>query len=195
VNESVDRYFLNWNEPSVYVVSDCDVDITLAESDVLEVYKSLLSHFRRAECVGPMLRVRDIPHHYSLRNRALNRHIDQFWKNEPVLDERDGLTFAYQEAAIDTTFAMHRAGEAFRRMKSGIRVYEPFEALHLDWYPDGEESSDVQLYNKTSHPDISHWNNWNEGRLHQECGLDYRHYRYVEKGGDGKLRIKTGWVD
>ncbi|RVU03275.1 hypothetical protein EOE18_16820 [Novosphingobium umbonatum] len=195
VNDSVARYFENWNEPCPYVVSDCDVDIAVAEADVLQVYAGLLNRFRKAECVGPMLRIRDIPKTYPLRNRALNRHIEQFWKNEPILDEQDGRSFAYQEAPIDTTFAMHRAGESFRRMKSGVRIYEPFEALHLDWYPQIVEGDEDEVYSATSHPDISHWKNQNENEKYAGCNLEFHHYRYVVLDGNRKLRVKTGWLD
>jgi len=195
VNESISRYFADWNEPCAYVVSDCDVDIAVAARDVLRVYAGLLNRFRRAECVGPMLRVRDIPLDYPLRNRALNRHIDQFWKHEPVLAEQDGRPFAYQEALIDTTFAMHRAGEGFRRLKSGVRVYEPFEALHLDWYMDADKSADEQVYAETSHPGISHWNNLAETRQHEACTLEFGQFRYVVVEEDGQLRVATGGVE
>lgn len=195
VNESVLRYFESWNEPCAYVVSDCDVDIAVAASDVLRVYAGLLNRFRQAECVGPMLRVRDIPLFYPLRNHVLNRHIDQFWKHEPILSAQDGRPFAYQHALIDTTFAMHRAGEAFRRLKSGVRVYEPFEALHLDWYLAADKGPDDLVYAKTSHPGISHWNNLAETERNQACELEFGEFRYVSLQGDGQLRIETGVVE
>jgi hypothetical protein len=193
VNESVERYFSDWAEPVAYVVSDCDVDISVASDDAIEIYKSLLCHFRKAECVGPMLRIRDIPHVYPLRNRALNRHIEQFWKHEPTLMAFDGRPVAYQEALIDTTFAVHRAGEPFRRLKMGIRLYEPFEALHLDWYCENISTED-QVYATTSHGAISHWNNAAETEIHEAAELEFDHFLYVDEDGMGGLHIVKGYI-
>jgi hypothetical protein len=195
VNERVSRYFADWNEPCPYVVSDCDVDIAVAERDVLQVYASLLNRFRRVACVGPMLRIRDIPLNYPLRNRVLNRHIDQFWKHEPIFAEQDGRSFAYQEALIDTTFAMHRAGEPFRRLKSGVRVYEPFEALHLDWYLGEASGGGERVYAETSHPGISHWNNVAETRQHEACMLEFSEFRYVAVDTNDQLQVETGLLE
>lgn len=81
-----------------------------------------------------MLTIRDIPIDYPLYNEVLNRHVEQFWHRTPKWATILGQTIGYIEAPIDTTFALHRAGEPFRRLKFGVRVYYPYEAKHLDWH-------------------------------------------------------------
>lgn len=189
VNESVARYFDGWAEPIPYVVSDCDIDVSVAAESLIEVLKSLLNRFPKAECVGPMLRIRDIPKDYPLRNRALNRHIDQFWKHEPKLLDMDSNPLAYQPAPIDTTFALHRAGEPFRRLKSGLRVYEPYEALHLDWYVCAEPNLGAEVYATTSHPQISHWNNFDETQKYKFTPLEFDSFYLVRSEKDRSLRV------
>ena len=91
-------------------------------------------------------------------------------------------------ASIDTTFALHRAGEPFRRLKRALRVYEPFEALHLDWYckPDGGE-----VFFDSSHPEISPWNNRFEFLRHRDAILNYADYFAVRKTASGELEVYT----
>jgi hypothetical protein len=188
VDETVQAYFANWGEPSRYVVTDCDVDVSIARPDVLEVYDELLNRFRRIACVGPMLRIRDIPSSYPLYQHVMNRHIEQFWHISPdiILTKLGGAAFI--ECAIDTTFALHRAGEPFQRLKPAVRVYEPFEALHLDWYPANEADG---VYEMTSSSAISHWANPEERRRHENVELKFTSYRAVKVSPGGGLEIYT----
>ncbi len=196
VNATVLKHFADWAEPSAYVVSDCDIDISVADSDVLDVYQLLLNVDRRAECVGPMLRIHDIPEAYPLRNRALNRHIEQFWRHLPVFIAVETRMIAVQQAQIDTSFAMHRPGETFRRLKPGLRVYEPYEALHLDWYIRPEQAvADEQMYAQTSSAGISHWNNAAETTLHGHDELEHRHFHTVCYNKNGDLKIDIVHLD
>lgn len=186
VNESVTEFFRDWAEPARYVVSDCDVDLSVAEPVALDVYDELLNQFRRSECVGPMLRIRDIPRDYPLYNRVMNRHIEQFWRHLPRIKETPFGVVAVLGAPIDTTFALHRAGEDFRRLKQGLRVYEPFEALHLDWYK--VEMSGV--YTETSSPEVSHWDNKKELAAHKDVACEYEEFYVVRKAEGGALEIE-----
>lgn len=186
VNHTVRDYFAGWAEPARYVVSDCDVDLSVADPLALDVYDELLNLFRRAECVGPMLRIRDIPPTYPLYNSVMNRHIEQFWCNQPSIKKTAYGDVAVQEAPIDTTFALHRAGEHFRRLKSGIRVYEPFEALHLDWY----RTDGPNVYTETSNSLISHWDNKDEIAHHRLTPLNYADYLTIKKSQDGSLQLQ-----
>jgi hypothetical protein len=188
VNESVSRYFSTWSEPSRYVVSDCDVDLSIADPTVFEVYDELLNRFRKVECVGPMLRISDIPRGYPLYNRVMNRHIEQFWQHTPTLTETSHGEVAILQTVIDTTLALHRAGEPFRRLKSALRVYEPFEARHLDWYL--TRTDEDPAYAKSSCRSISHWNNPDEREKFQDVPIEYSTFRVVAKGLDGKLEIQ-----
>jgi hypothetical protein len=187
IDETVTAHFADWAEPGRYVVSDCDVDMSSADPRALDVYDELLNTFRRVECAGPMLRIRDIPRTYPLFNRVMNRHIEQFWRHVPTLTETSFGEVAILPAAIDTTFALHRAGEPFRRLKSAVRVYEPFEALHLDWYLTGTEEHG--MYARTSSPRVSHWNNEEAFEKHRTAPLDYQGFYAVRTGTGGRLEI------
>ncbi len=178
VDDTIQAYFAEWAEPARYVVSDCDIDLSIADPTALDVYDELLNTHRRAECVGPMLRIRDIPSAYRMFNRVMNRHIKQFWRHSPELVETSWGEVALQKCSIDTTFALHRAGESFRRLKSGLRVYEPFEALHLDWY---RTCSSDDIYSETSNDSISHWNNSAEFSRYQDDALEYSEFCAVRK--------------
>jgi len=65
VNDTIARYFTG-RAPAPYVVTDCDIDISIARPDALGVYNELLDMFPDAPCVGPMIRIRDVPRHYPL---------------------------------------------------------------------------------------------------------------------------------
>jgi len=168
-----------------YVVTDCDIDLSDTGRNALLVYRELLEQFPQAKCVGPMLTIADVPKSYPLFQHAMNRHVDQFWSTEPHwIDTRFG-TLAVRSALIDTTFALHRPREPFRRGKMGIRVYHPFEARHLDWYLDAEIMS---TYAKTSSSNISHWDNWDQIRQWRCLPKVVRSYKIVA-GEIGALRV------
>jgi glycosyltransferase involved in cell wall biosynthesis len=166
--------------PTPYAVTDCDVDLSTASPCALAVYLALLRSHPEAECVGPMLTVADIQRSYPLFNRVMNIHIDHFWKHNPLWTNAAGQKVAYLPAPIDTTFAIHRAGEPFRRLKNGIRVYAPFEARHLDWYLSDERSGD---YHSKSSAAISHWNNKDFLAEHAATPLAVKDYVVVRKVG------------
>jgi pyruvyltransferase len=165
VNEAVAAYFADWAEPARYVVSDCGIDLSVAEPNALSVYDELLNRFRRVECVGPMLRIRDVQRGDKLFNRLMNDQIEQFWQEPPKLQEISCGDVAVRECSIDTTFALHRAGEAFRRLKSGLRVHEPFDARCLDW-------------------DLT-----DRGACAHQLGLAYREFYTVRRTSSGGLEV------
>lgn len=184
VNETIEHYFAKWAKPVRYVVSDCDIDLSVAEVNALDIYDELLNKYPQIECVGPMLRVRDIPKNYPLFNRVMNLHIEQFWKKKPQLEVTSVGDVAFQSARIDTTFALHRAGDSFRRLKSALRIYEPFEALHLDWYCEQEDS----LTYITS-PEISHWGNQEYSILYKNEELKYANFYAVRRISSTSLEV------
>ena len=186
VNETVQSYFSEWAEPQRYVVSDCDIDMAVAAPEALDVYDELLNAFRRVESVGPMLRISDIPETYPLFNRVMNRHIKQFWRREPLRTETSFGHVAYIDAMIDTTLAMHRAGDPFFRLKRSLRVYEPYEAQHLDWYL---ETIDDTEYAITSGPQISHWSNIAAYNQHKDDELMYHTFYAVKVTHSGALEV------
>ncbi len=77
VNSTVRNYFGWFGRRSRYVVTDCDIDLSAARPEALEVYNELLDQFPDVACVGPMLRIEDIPPSYPLFNHVMNRHIEQ----------------------------------------------------------------------------------------------------------------------
>ena len=186
VNRTVSAYFANWSEPTHYVVSDCDVDVSIADRNVLDVYAELLNRFRKVECVGPMLRIRDIPQTYPLFNSVMNSHIEQFWRHKPTFEQLSSGHVALLPELIDTTFALHRAGEPFRRLKKGLRVYDPFEARHLDWYQNDGNVLDKNFHT-TSSQHVSHWDNVDCHRARISEQLKYSTYMYVKKDKRGKM--------
>lgn len=173
VDETVSDYFANWSEPAPYVVTDCDIDMSMARTDVLDVFEEFLNRYRNIDCVGPMLRIRDIPQSYPIYNRVMNRHIEQFWKKRPSWHEFPHGKVAAQRAIIDTTFAMYRAGEPYRRLKSGYRVYAPFEAVHLDWYV---EDTAKGAYAQTASNEIAHWNTHEQFETFSDTKLEFEEF-------------------
>jgi hypothetical protein len=188
VNETVRAHF--GGPPSArYVVTDCDIDMSIAAPHALAIYGELLDRFPEATCVGPMLRIRDIPRDYPLFNHVMNRHVERFWQQTPQWTETSSGPTAILPAPIDTTFALHRAGEDFQRMKYGIRVYHPYEARHLDWYlTAGDAATDA--YEHTSSEQISHWSNSARRERHRRVALRHRHLLYVDHDEDGGLTTK-----
>lgn len=189
INDTVAVYFAG-RAAAPYVVTDCDIDMSIAAPDALGVYDELLEMFPDAACVGPMIRIRDIPRHYPLFAHVMNRHIEQFWHRRPEwVSTRHGRA-AIQRAPIDTTFALHRAGEPFFRLREGIRVYEPYEARHLDWYL-SEVELRAQPYFSSSSDRIAHWSNREELILNRQERLQYDRFIYIEGDEEGRLREKT----
>lgn len=124
VNNTIQAHFQEWGEPQRYVVSDCDIDLSIADPRALDVYDELLNRFRHVECVGPMLRIPDIPESNPLVDPVINRHIEQSKHQVPEVVELSLGSVAFIPATIDTGLALHRAGEPFRRLKSGLLVCE-----------------------------------------------------------------------
>jgi hypothetical protein len=189
VDATIRGHFAN-APASVYVVTDCDVDMSIAAPDALALYAELLALFPAAECAGPMLRIRDIPPEYPLFNQVMNRHIPQFWHRSPRWIETGAGLVAFQDAKIDTTFALHRAGERFRRKKLGIRVYHPYEARHLDWYAIGDVETERCAYELSSSFAVSHWSNRARRVRNERAKLEHEWLRYVDHDEHGVLTVK-----
>lgn len=136
VERTIAAFFSDWSEPCRYAVTDCDIDLSVAAPDAIEVYDELLDRHRGVGCVGPLLRIRDVPRSYLLLDRVVNSPVGRAAHRGPTWIETSRGRLAVQECLIDATFAVHRAGEPFRRFAPGLGVYEPYEALHLDWYDD-----------------------------------------------------------
>lgn len=185
VDETVQEYSRTQSYAGPYAVTDCDIDLSSARPDALELYLDLLDQFPEIECAGPMLRIADVPRSYALFQQAMERHVSQFWHAEPRFVQTRLGRVAVLHCPFDTTLAIHRAGQPFRRLRKGFRVYHPFEARHLDWYIEiGAEDT----YRATSSPHISHWNNANYIRQFGDIEERLLTYKVVEEQG-GELRV------
>jgi hypothetical protein len=155
ISEWVGRVIMNYPNPEdFYIVTDPDILLEYPSPELLEYYKWVLSAFSGAVCVGPMLRIDDLPECFHFKDQMIHSHMQQFWdeKINPRIDFRNVLI---QWAWIDTTFAMYRKGFKFRRLNHGIRVHNPYYAKHLDWYMDTLNLTEEQLYYKEHASDIS----------------------------------------
>lgn len=138
IRATVARFFADWAEPQRYAVGDGSVDLSVADPLALEAYAELLNLFRTAEAAGPMLRIREVPKSHPDFAAIVDAEVARFWSKTPlVVGSRWGVV-AYQHAAIDASFALHRAGEPFRTEKEGLRAYEPFEARRIGWDRPGD---------------------------------------------------------
>ncbi|QVN16662.1 glycosyltransferase family 2 protein [Burkholderia pyrrocinia] len=193
VDETVSAVFSS-REPGPYIVTDCDIDLAESSPDAIAVYLELLNAFSDIECVGPMLRIDDIRKSYPLFGRVMNRHISQFWHQRPEIRMIGGREIAHLRAPIDTTFAVHRSAQPFRRLKSGMRVYTPFDGRHLDWYPHEQQNDDrpvSDVYQRASSPEISHWDNHAYLSAYSSELPEYDDYVVVRRHASGALEIDT----
>lgn len=191
INETITSYFENWAEPQNYVVTDCDISVTPCDADFLEVLSDLLDRFHSIACAGPMLQIHDISKNNPTYNQILKRHILQFWGKYPNFSNISNKIVAHQHAKIDTTFALHRAGEPFKRLKNGVRTYEPYEARHLDWYEEEQEEN----YKKSSNARISHYGNQAFIDKTKKIALPYDHFIRVERLDNQSLCVQKVPVD
>lgn len=156
VRENIEDFFCN-NDRNDYVVTDPDILIDKVDGRMLDFYQYIL-RTTDASVVGPMLRIDDIPDTYPKKHFVLEKHYDFFWSKVPETLEYDGIEYHALKTRIDTTFAMHRGGDAFDRLKLGYRTYAPFMARHMDWYIGWNDiPEDVDHYGKTAVAGISHF--------------------------------------
>ncbi len=142
-----------------YIVTDPDISIADAPTDILDIYVAMLEKFPDIDIVGPMLTIIDIPRDYPAREFAWQRHVEQFWRKKPLKIELDNKIIHYQYAKIDTTFGLLRSRTPYQRLLNGLRIYAPYEATHLDWYITPDNITDDQLYylEAVSGLKIAHW--------------------------------------
>ena len=174
VNQTVREYFEETKTTAkYYAVTDCDLDFSRTKENAILMYCALLNHFKSAQCVGPMLTIDDIPKEYPLYNHVMNRHISQFWGRKPIIISTTLGPVAFQRAVIDTTFAVHRRADPFRRLKHGLRVYNPYEVKHVDWY-----RNNFDYYPRQT--DISHWGNLIYNQKHRDAQLRHEKFYKIE---------------
>lgn len=186
VDDVVQDHMQRIGEMRNYAVSDCDINFATSSSNSITIFEKLLDRFSHVDCVGPMLRISDIPRDYPLYERVMNRHIEQFWRQRPVWVSLDEQRVPCLPSPFDTTFAIHRAGSSFKRFKKGLRLYAPYDAMHMDWYLT-EDSFWKSEYLNSSDENISHWNNGQSWENAKGETLRYSKYFDVDwSSGRGK---------
>jgi hypothetical protein len=141
INAFIDDWF-KYNDSDYYIVTDPDILLENPGPKLIDYYKEILDKEQSYLCVGPMLRIDDLPECFGLKNDMIKAHKFQFWDKESFKHKESRV----QPAMIDTTFAMYRKGFRFKRLNLGIRVHEPYMAKHLDWYIDTNNLTDEQKY-------------------------------------------------
>jgi predicted O-methyltransferase YrrM len=109
---------------SHYVVTDADLSMSACPADVLAVLQDGLTRFPWATKAGVGLEIDDIPAEYPSRELILDIE-RRYWS--------DRLNARFFRAAIDTTFALYRAGED-PPCGPALRSDRPYVARHLPWY-------------------------------------------------------------
>ena len=155
LHKEIDKYK---NKFDYYAVTDPDIALEGCDEDILTVYANFLELYPDIDIVGPMLKIDDIPEGYPAREWCYRRHVDQFWSKKPEKIAFNNKDIYFQKAKIDSTFGLLRSTKSFTRLLDGIRVYNPYEAKHLDWYiiPD-DMTPDQKNYMDKSNKLISNW--------------------------------------
>jgi predicted O-methyltransferase YrrM len=129
-----------------YVVTDPDLDMGTCPTDVLDVLVQGMARYPWAKKAGVGLELEDIPAGYPSHQfvRAAER---PYWRHR--LDER------FFRAAVDTTFAVYRAG-AEPPCAPALRSDRPYVARHLPWYVTPETLTDEERhYLRSAEPRFS----------------------------------------
>lgn len=141
-----------------YAVTDPDISIENCDTDFLSTLSEMLDAMPEIDIAGPMLKIDDIPEEYPAREFCFTRHVEQFWHKAPKSIFINNKDVYYQEAPIDSTFGLLRSATTFKRLLNGVRLYNPYEGLHLDWYITPDTITDDQKnYMDKSNQNVSHW--------------------------------------
>jgi hypothetical protein len=167
VNEptSVRTSIADWyktNNSKWYVVTDPDISLRNTHPNMLNICIDLLALEKDVTCVGPALKIDDLPDHYPMKAQVIKWE-KQWYKEENKKAIRiNNDIINYHFSVIDTTFAVYRKGHEFTKPNvKAIRVGKPYEARHLDWYIDHRKlTGDYKHYigsAKKSGQNRTHW--------------------------------------
>ncbi|KAJ3034758.1 hypothetical protein HDV00_004736 [Rhizophlyctis rosea] len=114
-----------------YIMTDADNPLDSAPHNILEVYSALLDHMPSLYNVAAALRWDDwnpeVFESYVHEAAFINKEAKCFLRNDRC--------YYYNEAPIDTTFAMYRKGTQMGRLKGPtVRMLPPLAVRHMDWY-------------------------------------------------------------
>lgn len=158
------KIYLNENKEVKYFCwTDCDIELSDKELDLLEVLKVISKKYNHKKIVGPGLRLDDIPDYYPRKNKVLSEQ-KKFW-DSPISFKWKDKNITYYVNRIDTTFGLHhidnfnvllKKSTGFFRI-SAIRIGDKYSARHLDWYTNPKTDIDEEYiyYSKTA--SNSHW--------------------------------------
>jgi hypothetical protein len=122
-------HFKRWGEPARFAVASGGVDFSATSPDALALYDELLDRFPKADGVGPMLRIQDLPPGHPALGREITRH----WLRPRTTCRTSLGPVGVVSASLVGTFALCRADDKFPPPRSGLRVHHPFDARNLDW--------------------------------------------------------------
>ena len=163
VMDSIKDYLSKNKECKYYILTDPDIELFNVNENILKTYIYLLEKYN-VYSVGPMLKIDDIPDYYPKKNLVFKRH-NRFYKAPRINEEFESNKFEIVKEAIDTTFQLISVKNIDKNFPHNncIRVFEPYNARHLDWYIDPNNMTDCQKYYFKTTTNISHWNNknWN----------------------------------
>lgn len=128
-------------EPGRFVLTDQDLDLSAVPDDAVNHLSQLLDAHPRAKKAGLSLSLDNVDCDYAGEVLEWER---QFWVKD--------LGDCY-DAAVDTTFAMHRDSRAWHRDPyGGVRAKPPYVARHRPWHrADTDDiSNEYQEYLKRS---------------------------------------------
>lgn len=132
-----------------FVVTDPDVvPDPGCPHDAIPHLEALLEEYPAVSKVGLGLRIDDLP--TGRRNTAdIADWESQFWEN-PIAED-------LYEAAVDTTFALYRAG-AGPKETPALRTGTPYVARHLPWYDDVDAPGPEEIfYRARARADTTNW--------------------------------------
>jgi len=159
VMNTIRQYLSDNPDIEYYILTDPDIELNNAKGNLVETFIYLLNKYN-VYSVGPSLKIDDIPGHYPKKQLVFERHI-RFHESPRIKENFEDQDFEITRAAIDTTFQLIRSSctdEAFPH-EHCLRVFEPYDARHLDWYIDPNNMTDCQKFYSDNATSISHWNN------------------------------------
>ena len=161
VINTIRQYLSERPNVEYYILTDPDIELNNAKSNLVETFIYLLNKYN-VYSVGTSLKIDDIPDYYPKKKLVLSIPTHKSFHNSPRIQENfQGQDFEITRAPIDTTFQLIRARNIDVRFPHTdcLRVFEPYDARHLDWYIDPNNMTDCQKFYSDNATSISHWNN------------------------------------
>jgi hypothetical protein len=165
VMNTVREYLSKHPDVKYYILTDPDIELNNCRGNLVETFIYLINKYN-VYSVGTSLKIDDIPDYYPKKKLVLSIPTHKSFHSSPRIKENfEGQEFEITRAHIDTTFQLIRASSVDGHFPhtNCMRVFEPYDARHLDWYIDPNNMTDCQKFYSENTTNISHWNNknWN----------------------------------